>query len=819
MLTETWLKASVDTSAVLGFGCETYVPVRCDRPRKVGGGVLFLIKPSSSYEIVFSEAVPDSYEILCCDITLGDETCRFIGVYRAPSCSSCKNSELVNTISDLAAQNVNCILTGDFYYPDIEWASSKAGSKPSAEFFEMCATLGFSQLVMSNTRGNHTLDLVLCNKDSLVQNVTVKTPIGTSDHSVVKFTVKAARRPSSFRPVREFCKANYGEITSFLRSIDWIGSLSALSTVDEMYEMFIAVLKDCIETFVPCCKKPAHQCKWPRYLISLAKIRELAFRESILSPSTRSTEHFKTISRRFCKKLKKFSASLEKKISSSSNSSDFFRMISTRLKSKQSTPAFVDDTGKRALTNKDKAELLAQTFEAVFQKPQEEGNLSASLHWDHCAVTSQMKDSFWFHEDTILKCLLTWPKSRSRTPDEIPLFFIQKVAHEIVSPLQIIYNLRLRGEVAWRWKEAFLTPLPKKPPFNNAKNYRPISITSVFAGLFEKLLREVIVAYLENNSVIPLEQICIRGGGSTTAQMSVALNYWTTSLENGSGVDVIYFDFEKAFDKVPHSKLIKELSLVGLHQKIVKWIESFLDQRVFRVNFQGQLSSTKFASSGVPQGSVLSPILFNVYTREIPSLVNNTGVTCQMFADDLKVYSCVSDPTTVEKIQAAISEVVEWAKSHQLPLAGSKTKVLHLGKNNKKASYFIEGQRIVQATEVKDLGFIITENLEFDNHCNDVAAKASRRVCNLFRSLSTNEEQTFLRAYKMYVRPLLEYGTPVFGPTKVKNIEVLEKVQNSFTRKHFLVKLFCFFSLDREDLGFVQFHQALNGVHNWVWDH
>lgn len=265
--------------------------------------------------------------------------------------------------------------------------------------------------------------------------------------------------------------------------------------------------------------------------------------------------------------------------------------------------------------------------------------------------------------------------------------------------------------------------------------------------------------------------------------MLATLNDWTSWLDNGVGVDVIYFDFEKAFDKVPHAKLIEQLSVVGLHPRIVKWVESFLSQRTFRVNYKGHLSSAKLASSGVPQGSVLSPILFNIYTREIPSLINRFGVSCKVFADDLKIYSCVVDSTDVDRIQSAILAVAEWARAWDLPLAKDKTKVLHLGRSNINAPYFIEDRRLLQVSEVKDLGFLITDNLEFDKHCREIAAKAARRVCNLFRCLVTSNENILLRAYKMYIRPILEYGTPVFGPTKVKNIEVLDKVQNSFTRK------------------------------------
>lgn len=220
MLTETWLKDSVDASSVLGFCCENYDLVRCDRPRKVGGGILSLIKPSFSYDLVFSESVVDSYEILSCDIILGKESLRLIGVYRAPSCPSHNNLQLVNTISDLATQIENCILVGDFNYPDVDWGNMNGGSSSSTEFVDMCLSHGFSQLVVSGTRGDSILDLVLSNRAALVRNVAVKPPIGTSDHSAVEFSVRSNLTHSSARLVREFRKANYSDIIAYLRQTD-----------------------------------------------------------------------------------------------------------------------------------------------------------------------------------------------------------------------------------------------------------------------------------------------------------------------------------------------------------------------------------------------------------------------------------------------------------------------------------------------------------------------------------------------------------------------------------------------------------------------
>lgn len=213
--------------------------------------MLFLIKSFFEPKTVFCESTPGGYEILCCDIDLGTLPLRLIGVYRSPSCPSSANQQLVKTVSDLAADNYMCVIAGDFNYPDVLWEQMKSNSPASSEFLEMCASHNFVQRVARSTRGDNILDLVLTNDHSFVSQVDVKAPIGNSDHSVIEFCVKGSLIQPLYRMVKNFSKADYPSILSYLRNVDWLGSLSILSTVNAMYELLISVLKHCIAHFVP----------------------------------------------------------------------------------------------------------------------------------------------------------------------------------------------------------------------------------------------------------------------------------------------------------------------------------------------------------------------------------------------------------------------------------------------------------------------------------------------------------------------------------------------------------------------------------------
>ncbi|EYC06910.1 hypothetical protein Y032_0073g764 [Ancylostoma ceylanicum] len=399
-------------------------------------------------------------------------------------------------------------------------------------------------------------------------------------------------------------------------------------------------------------------------------------------------------------------------------------------------------------------------------------------------VYPPMEDSVWFHKEEILELLLNWSQSFSLTPDGIPLSFIKNIAHAIAGPLELICNLSfMRAEVPDRWRHALVTPIPKKKPHTSPSNYRPISITSIFARLFEKILKKRIVAHLSSHSIISDNQHGFQKGKSTVTAMIQVLNDWTSLVDEGKNVDVIYFDFCKAFDKVSHEKLLYKLCRVGVHPRIVSWIKAFLSNRTFTVRVNGSSSNPRYAYSGVPQGGVLSPVLFNVYTHELPQILHDSGVGFCFFADDLKIYRSVDSNEDTAFLQNTIGLVEEWSQNWDLPLSKEKTKVLRLGSHISSCNYTLAGTPVANVEKVRDLGFIVTSNLGFDSHCQDIASKAMKLVHNLFRALSTRNSMVYLKAYKSFIRPMLEYGTPVFCPHSRKSIERLEQVQNTFTRK------------------------------------
>lgn len=245
---------------------------------------------------------------------------------------------------------------------------------------------------------------------------------------------------------------------------------------------------------------------------------------------------------------------------------------------------------------------------------------------------------------------------------------------------------------------------------------------------------------------------------------------------------MIYFDFEKAFDKVPHAKLFKKLEFVGIDPDIIRWIKNFLHERTYQVRVGHSFSQVYSSPSGVPQGGVLSPLLFLLYTFDLPAHISSE-VSCQLYADDVKIYRSVENQNDLASLQTAIDSVCAWAEKNALPLAPRKIKVLCLGSNKFPPPYRIGNLKLQVVSEMRDLGFLVSDKLSFLPHLKTIHSKALARTYSLFKALKTRDVGTLVKAYKTYVRPLVESGTTVFSPSLKKDINLLESVQNNFTRK------------------------------------
>jgi len=250
-----------------------------------------------------------------------------------------------------------------------------------------------------------------------------------------------------------------------------------------------------------------------------------------------------------------------------------------------------------------------------------------------------------------------------------------------------------------------------------------------------------------------------------------------TALDKRATLFACSFDFQKAYDSVSHSKLLSKLKSIGISGSLFKFFQSFLLGRTFRVRIGEALSQPLLATSDVPQGSVLAPILFNIFLNDIFETLPSNVKACA-YADDLKLWSI----NRADALQKGIDRIVEWSAKWDLPLNASKTQVFFIGRPSQ-VTLAIDGRKIEVSETIKDLGLLYDSKMSFGNHMARTYAKAMQRINLIFRAFSTKKVSTLLKLYKSFVLPILEYLSPIWNPSDLGSISKLESIQRKFTKR------------------------------------
>ena len=230
-------------------------------------------------------------------------------------------------------------------------------------------------------------------------------------------------------------------------------------------------------------------------------------------------------------------------------------------------------------------------------------------------------------------------------------------------------------------------------------------------------------------------------------------------VDQGSPVDILYFDFKKAFDCVPHNRLLLKLKCLGIEGKLLNTIKDFLTNRTFRVCVEGQFSSIKEVLSGIPQGSVLGPLLFVLYINDLPDYVQNKA---KLFADDLKL---ITNAANWKIIDDDLLKLEQWERTWLLEFNLDKCKVMHLEfNNNQKLSYILDNSVLESCEQEKDLVVLTSVNLLWNDHISSCISKANQMICWIARSIISREKSLMLRVYKTLVRPHIEYCVQLWNP-------------------------------------------------------
>ena len=391
--------------------------------------------------------------------------------------------------------------------------------------------------------------------------------------------------------------------------------------------------------------------------------------------------------------------------------------------------------------------------------------------------------------------------SKAAGPDQIPNVILKECAEELSPGIAKLFQLSVdTGTLPSDWKNAHVTPVYKKGDVHTAGNYRPVSLTSVICKQLEHIVCRHLLQHLQGNDILTPLNHGFRAGHSTETQLLTTVHDLLVANDKKSQTDVIILDFSKAFDTVPHNLLLHKLTHYGINGTIHQWLSSFLTQRKMAVVLDGEHSSAVDVTSGVPQGTVLGPLLFLCHINDLPDVVRSQ---VRLFADDCLLYRQIRSQRDHLKLQDDLTQLQKWASDWGMRFNAGKCMVMSI--NSKTSHFYAINDHILQHTSKHPyLGLTLSDDLKWSTHINRTARKANGVLALLRRNLGFCPESCKRTAYIALVRSILEYGAIVWDPFLRKNIECLEKTQNR------AVRFICSDYTSREQGSITRMREKLN---------
>ncbi len=782
---ETWLKPSISQGEIFPQDYDVY---RCDRKDGYGGVLLGIHNSLINHQLV----IKTDAEFVAAKIINGKQSIIVASLYRPTDNNQVYMDELNRTILHLCQNNPGAAIwiAGDLNLPDVDWPSLSIVSHQyrhaiSDSFLKVLDKTGLDQLVDFPTRGDNTLDVVVTNRPSLLNKCSGLPALSDHDVIYVDVNVRAYRRKPVRREILLWKRANFDVIRERLQN--WSDQFTAQFSVstpvealaDAIQHELESVIKDCVPTKV---SSSRHNQPWFNSNTKRATRRKArAYKKARLTNRDRDWARFKRLKRESQKTCRQAYNKYVYDIVHTDPASRRNKKLGALVKSKRCDQMGVAPLKVGSFVHSDpkrKANILNNQFTSVFSA--DDGSPVPDLNDSDAHPTM---DEILVDLNGVIKLLKNVKPFTASGPDKIPAMLLKESAEEIAPAIQLLFQASIsQGRVPLQWKRAHIVPLFKKGSRSEAANYRPISLTSILCKLCEHIIHCAVIRHLSQHNLLSDAQHGFRKNRSCETQLIITLDDLARGLDEKSQTDVILLDYEKAFDKVSHRHLLKKVNHYGIRGNTLRWISDFLNNRSQAVLVDGQMSSETQVTSGVPQGSVLGPLLFLIYINDLPACVSSS--TTRLFADDSLIYKRISTPDDSLSLQKDLDALQEWEAKWLMRFNASKCQVLQVTNKRKiiPASYTIHGQILEVVDSAKYLGINIDSRLNFNAHIDSVTKKANSTRAFLSRNIKHCNRKVKEAAYTMFVRPTVEYASSVWDTHTQRNTKKVEQVQRSSAR-------------------------------------
>lgn len=783
VFTETWLKEN-DCSHELEFpGFQSpFHRCRSDRP---GGGVSIYVKDNVHVKRRQDLELP-SVESVWVELHVSGTVLLLGAFYRPPNSPSSLWQDIEHSIDLAFSTNYsNIVITGDL---NVDYLKQNPHSR---YLTNIITNYNLVQMVTEpthyTTTSNSLIDLVLVNTVNFVKEIKVgenflDQPLRYHCPIYCFLYFPKIHTPSFKRQIWLYDRGDYNKFRDKLRNIPWVSTLNKPNleeSVDAFNHVIFSTARECIPHKYVTIRQsdPPWMCNNVRKLIR--KRRRLYGKAKSLN-TVAAWDNFKSIRNKCVNSVRqaksRFYNKLSAKLVNVHNQRDWWKIALSLMDSNSSKSPIpiINHEGRQFNDDDSKAEAF-NTYFCSQSVVNDTGIPTPAFHH----LPQNTIDNITITEDDIKDAISCLDITKAVGPDLMSPRFFKEASHIICYPLSILFNKSLsNNSYPDSWKKANVTPIHKKSDRNNIKNYRPISLLSLTGKLMERCVYKHVYNFLTSNNIITSHQSGFVAGDSTVNQLLSISHDISKAIDNGKEVRAVFCDVSKAFDRVWHRGLLCKLSSVGISGNLLSWFGNYLSNRKQRVVLNGSSSRWLDVNAGVPQGSILGPLLFLIYINDI---VENIQAPIKLFADDTTLYIIVDTPMNAFRtLQNDLLVVQEWASKWLVDFNPNKTESLVVSKKVNKPPHpvlLLNNTPISEVTSHQHLGVTMSSNADWKQHVDNIITKTSYRI-SIFRKLKFRVDRRSLhQMYLSFIRPLLEYADVVWDNLTLEYAKKLESIQ------------------------------------------
>lgn len=785
IFTETWLSPQTSNDDIRITNFDT--PYRKDRQGRLGGGVAVYIR-TGLRSLERHDIIIGDIEALCIEVSIQSHKLLLCGFYRPPNTGQDYWDLMEGSFDNLSNSSVkDLVIMGDFNCDLM---------KPifASKIKNFAISYNLHQLIEEPTyyteNSASLIDLIFVSKPDNVIYSDVSSPFIPGlvrYHCPIIITLKF-RKPkvaSLTRHIWLYEKGDYIKYRRLLAQSNWefISPRHDLNDIAEkVTETIINAAKQSIPNRTVTIKP--HEPQWinsniKRLIRQRKRLFKLAKRVNNEHAWNRFRQKRNAVTSIIRQAKKQYNESLANELKLNEHNSKLWYKISAQFLSSPSKPTcktipFLETENSFVETDTEIAEVLNNYFANQSNIEDSQADLP-----ELAAPSYPLLQSIEITENDVKDAITSLKPNKAPGPNLVSPKLFKEAINEIAKPLKNLFKLSLMlKRFPDPWKRANLTAIHKKDDPSKPSNYRPISLLNYEGKLMERCVYKYLSQYLIQNSVISEFQSGFQTGDSTINQLTFLCNEFSKAIDDNKEIRLVFLDISKAFDKVWHRGLLAKLRAVGFSDNIVDWLSSYLNNRQQRVCLRGKVSSWKTINAGVPQGSILGPVLFLIFINDI---VHDIRTNIRLFADDTMIYKIVHQPNlTAVELNLDLDTIKTWAKKWMVDFNPQKTKSLIISKKKQQIFHPIlsmEQMQIEEVSQHKHLGITISDSFTWTKHIENMSAKAWKRIGSLRRYKFLIDRGSLFKMYTVFIRPLLEYGNTVWDNCSVENKRALENIQ------------------------------------------